>query len=180
MLHAGGRLLRFFLYEFAAQSVLMTYQMKPFKLFLGGSGVLGTVELTSGNDRYHQLVVGAVTQLRIRLLADPQLRKPILHIFTTVYSDTSPFREDLKRETPIEDQIPNINKIRKIHRNPPSDEDVVEFLTFAFPDLYLEHGDFSEDNLIWGETVYGRGAAKKEEISINIRLINLWHEVVSA
>lgn len=151
--------------------------MKPFRLFLGGRGLLGIIEVTL--DPKFQLIIGTVSQLRDHMLGNPILRQPLLHLFSKVYSDDSDFPEDSKGETPLEDQISNMSNIRKIRPHPPSDEDVVTFLTDAFPDLYLEPGHFCEGDVLWGRTDSGRGEAKKEFISINVRLVHLWNKAVS-
>jgi hypothetical protein len=59
------------------------FNMKTFKLYLGGKGLLGTFEVTAKPD--YEIVIETVGQIRSRLLADPHLRQPILHIFNTVY-----------------------------------------------------------------------------------------------
>lgn len=152
--------------------------LKPFRLFFGGSGLIGTFEVTS--DIKYKLVIETVSQLRNRLLADPVLRQPIVHLFDMVYHDDSEFPDHLKNGTPLVDQIPNKLKIQQIRAQPPGDGDVVTFLTDAFPDLYLEPSSFREGNVLWRETASGRDAADKEEISINIQLVQLWLKTVSA
>jgi len=151
--------------------------MKPFKLFLGERGLLGTYEITAKPN--YEFVIQTVGQLRHRLLMDPVLRQPLLHLFRTVYEDDSKFPEHLKSLTPLADHVSNKTKIVAIRAQPPSDADVVEFLTDAFPDLYLKLSTFREGDITWGETISGRGAADKEEISINIQLTNLWLKVKS-
>lgn len=152
--------------------------MKPFTLFFGASGVLGTHNVTA-NPKY-QLVVETVSQLRAHLLNDRAFRVPILSLFNSVYEDDSQFPEELKENTPDIDQISNMKKIRQIHSHPPSDNDVLEFLTNSFPDLYLDLGNFSLAELVlWGETKSGRGEVAKEEITINVHLVQLWLEAVS-
>ena len=152
--------------------------MKPFKLFLGGRGTLGTFEVTT--KPYYDVVIQTVGQLRCRLLEDPVLRRPLLHLFQTVYEDDSEFPDHLKRSTPFADQVSNKTKIAAIRTQPPSDSDVIAFLTNAFPDLYLKLSTFREGDVLWEETMSGQGATDKEEISINVQLVHLWLEAVSA
>jgi hypothetical protein len=154
--------------------------MKAFKLFLGARGLLGTYEITTKAN--YELVVMTIGQIRhhLRVLTDPVLRRPLLHIFQTVYTDNSKFPDHLKLFRPPSDQVPNQIKIQAIRAQPPKDADVIAFLTDAFPDLYLNLSTFSEDDILWGETVSGREAADKEEISINVQLVNLWLKAVSA
>jgi hypothetical protein len=45
----------------------------------------------------------------------------------------------------------NFRKIQEIRLTPPSDADVLEFITNAFPDLYLDMGSFGPVALLWGE-----------------------------
>lgn len=66
-------------------------------------------------------------------------------------------------------------KIQAIRTHQPCDGDVVDFLTNAFPHLYLETKKLTEDDVLWGETITGRDSAAKE-VSINFRLIQLWLE----
>ena len=152
--------------------------MKPFALFFGASGQLGTSDVTS--DPHYKLVVDTVNQLRDRLLKDEGLRQPFLHLFSSVYVDNSDFPDDLKPTTPIADQIPNMSKIKQIRHHPPTDGDVVDFLTNSFPNIYLFFGDFGPGCVSWGETWSGRGEASEEKVMINMRLVQLWLEAVSA
>ena len=115
--------------------------MKSFKLFFGAGGQIGTYDVTQ--DYYYQIVVNTVEQFRNRLLQEV-LRQPFLHIFKNVYKDNM---EDLKLSTPIADHIPNMSKIREIRRHPPTDADVIKFLTVGFPDIYMAPGDFGPN--VW-------------------------------
>ena len=137
--------------------------------------MLGTYVIT--NDPKYKLVVETVTQLRGRLLNDQAFRRPILALFKGVYEDTSEFPEELKAFTPAVDHRSNLEKIKEIRsHHPPSDDDVLEFLMNSFPDLYLELGNFGPAELLWGETRSGRGEFMKEEITINLHLVELWLE----
>ena len=107
-----------------------------------------THEVTTTNPRYEILVV-LVQQLRARLLSDKALRRPLLSLFETVYHDDSESRT-----------------------HPPCDDDVIDFLTNAFPHLYMELHTLTESDV--GETASGRASADKEEFAINIRLISCW------
>ena len=127
--------------------------MKPFTLFYGTSGQLGTSDITS--DSKYKLVVDTVNQLRDRLLNEEVLRQPFLHIFSAVYKGDTDFPNDLKPPTPVADQVSNISKIRQIRHHPPTDDDVVDFLTNSFPDLYLAPGEFGPEGIDWGETWSG-------------------------
>lgn len=60
--------------------------MKAFKLYLGGSGCVGTYEITL--DPSYKIVVEMVQQLRTCLLSNQDLRKPLLLLFETVYGIT--------------------------------------------------------------------------------------------
>jgi len=152
--------------------------MKPFKLFWGERGHLGTYEITAKSN--YEFAIQTIGQLRHRLLMDPVLRQPLLHLFQMVYEDDSQFTEHLKCLTPLANHVSNKTKIAAIQAQPPSDADVIEFLTDAFPDLYLQLKTFNESEVVWEETISGRGAADKEEIAINIQLMNLWLKAVSA
>jgi hypothetical protein len=151
--------------------------MKSFTLFFGASGQLGTTDVTH-NSQY-ELVVNTVNQLRDHLLKEEVLRQPFLHIFSTSYNDDADFPHDLEPCTPVADQVSNMSKIRNITRYPPTDNDVVDFLTNSFPDLYMAPGDFGPEGVSWGETWSGRGEADKEKIAINCRLVQLWLQAVS-
>ena len=148
--------------------------MKSFKLFFGASGQFGTYDVTQ--DYHYQIVVNTVEQFRNRLLQEEVLRQSFLHIFKNVYKDNT---EDLKPSTPIADHIPNMSKIREIRRHPPTDADVVKFLTTVYPDIYMAPGDFGPERVDWGETWSGRGEAEEEKIMINCRLVQLWLQSVS-
>jgi hypothetical protein len=147
--------------------------MKPFKLFFGASGQIGSSNVTS--DPQYKLVVDTVNQLRDRLLNGEVLRQPFLHLFNTVYQDSSQFPDDLKTHTPLTatDQVSNMSKIKQLEDHPPTDDDVVDFLTNSFPDLYLPPGSIGPEGENYDETVSGRGEADKEKIAINIRLVQL-------
>ena len=133
--------------------------MKTFKLYLGGSGQVGTYDVTH-NPKF-EMVVEMMKQLRECLLSDQALRKPILQLFEAVYQANFP--EHLKPITPIADQIPNQVKIRTIRTCQPCDEDVIAFLTEAFPHLYLELRSFRESNVLWGESV-GKNQLTKRKL----------------
>ena len=150
----------------------------PFKVFFGGSGVVGTYEITQ--DLTYKHLVHLARHIRSRLLEDQVLRRPLLKLFESVYNDNSEFPQndaELLVCTPIVDQIPNKSKIRAIRNRPPSDNDVVEFLTTSFPDIYLELKSLkcNNNNVVWGVTVTGRDAADRREIAINNHLIEMWH-----
>lgn len=151
--------------------------MKSFTLFFGASGQLGTTNIT--NNSQYEIVVNTVNQLRDHLLKEEVLRQPFLHIFSTCYHDGADFPHDLAPCTPIADQVSNMSKIRDIRSQPPTDNDVVDFLTNSFPDLYLAPGDFGPEGVSWGETWSGRGEAEKEKIAINCQLVQLWLQSVN-
>ena len=100
-----------------------------FKLFFGTSGQISTYNVTQ--DYHYQIVVNTVEQIRNRLLQEEVLRQSFLHLFKSVYNNNTDFPEDLKLSTPIADHIPNMSKVREIRRHPPTDADVVKFLTAA-------------------------------------------------
>jgi len=153
--------------------------MKNFKLYLGASGLVSTYEVTS--DPQYKIIIETISQLRHCTLTDPVLRQLLLHIFNSVYEDDSQLPERLKEVTPLADQIPNKIKIQQIRTELPCDADVVDFLTDAFPDLYLESARFREDDELWKKTFSGQQLEDKEpeEISINHRLVLLWFQAVS-
>lgn len=152
--------------------------MKPFTLFFGASGQLGTSDITS--DPCYKLVVDTVNQLHNRLLNEEVLRRPFLHVFSTVYKDNAVFPDDLKPLTPVADQVSNMSKIREIRDGPPTDDDVVDFLTNSFPDLYLAPGDFSPEGVDCSETCSGQEDADQEKITINAKLVQFWLQAVGA
>lgn len=128
----------------------------------------------------YKIVIETVSRIRDRLLADPLLRQPILHIFNTVYQDDSKLPEHLKNAIPVADQIRNMMTTQQIRTEQPCDGDVIDFLTNGFPDLYLKLGGFPQGKVPWGETSPGRESAEEEAISMNICLVQLWLEAVSA
>jgi hypothetical protein len=93
------------------------------------------------------------------------LRGPFLDIFSSLYSNDSKFPNHLKDETPPADQK------SKIRTQPPCDDDVITYLTDAFPDLYMKMDSFQEGDVLCGETLSGRGAADKEEVTVNVKLV---------
>jgi len=151
--------------------------MKPFKLFLGEYGVLGTYEGTDNNE--YRSAVEIVSQLRAHMLHDQVLCKPILDIFQGVYNDDTNFPEELKSRTPVADQVSNKAKIRKIRPHAPTDETVVNFLLNAFPDLYLAKFPPVLKMVVWGETLSGRSQTSSEQVAINAALTDIWLKKVS-
>jgi hypothetical protein len=151
--------------------------MKPFTLFFGASGQLGTSDVTH-NSQY-ELVVNTVNQLRDRLLKEEVLRQPFLHIFNTTYNDNADVPHDLEPCTPLANQVSNMSKFQNIRNYPPTDNDVVDFLTNSFPDLYMAPGNIGPEDVSWHETWSGQGEADKEKIAINCRLVQLWLQAVS-
>jgi hypothetical protein len=151
--------------------------MKPFTLFFGASGQLGTSDVTH-NSQY-ELVVNTVNQLRDRLLKEEVLRQPFLHIFNTTYNDNTDVPHDLEPCTPLANQVSNMSKFQNIRNYPPTDNDVVDFLTNSFPDLYMAPGNIGPEDVSWHETWSGQGEADKEKIAINCRLVQLWLQAVS-
>ncbi|EDR02102.1 uncharacterized protein LACBIDRAFT_295499 [Laccaria bicolor S238N-H82] len=151
--------------------------MKPFTLFFGASDEITTYEVT--HNPSYELVMHTVNHLRDRLLKEQVLRVPFLHIFTNCYNDDSEFPRDLAPCTPVADRVSNLVKIRRIREHPPTDADVVEFLTNAFPDLYLAHGDFGPEGVSWVETMSGREEADSQKITINGKLVLLWLQIVN-
>jgi len=144
--------------------------MKQFKMYLGGSGQVSTYEVTS--DPPYKTIVETVSKVRQHLLTDLVLRQPLLHIFESVYREESEFPDHLRGVTPPADQIPNKMTIQQ----QPCDNDGVDFVTNAFPDLYLQSSRIRENSVLWEETPSGR---QSSEISINLHLIQLWNETVS-
>jgi hypothetical protein len=151
--------------------------MKPFSLFFGASGQLGTMDVT--DDHQYKIVVTTVNHLRNHLLKEPILREPFIHILNTVYNDDTPFPQDLEFCTPVYDRVSNKSKIRNMRDGPPTDDDIINFLTNHFPDLYMAPGDFGPQGVDWGETLSGREEADEEKIEINCRLVQLWLQAVS-
>jgi hypothetical protein len=126
--------------------------MKEFNLFY----VFGVLTRNVTNGAKHKHVVETVSQIRGRLLNDQTFRTPILSLFKGIYEDGSEFPEEPKESTPPIDHM-------KIHSHPPSDDDVVEFLTNSFPDLYMINTGFSPNDLL----LDGQEKLKKEEILIS-------------
>jgi len=151
--------------------------MKPFTLFFGASGQVGTSDVT--HDSQYKLVVNTVDQLRDHLLKEEVLRQPFLHIFRNCYNDDTNFPQHLEPCTPVADQVSNMAKIQEIRSHPPTDNDVVDFLTNSFPDLYMAPGDFGPEGVDWGKTFSGQGEADKEKIAIDVQLVHLWLQAVS-
>lgn len=81
-----------------------------------------------------------------------------------VYHNDSKFPDHLKDKTPL----------------PPSDGDVLVYLTDTFPDLYLKICSFCEGGVLWGKTFSGRDGTVKEEISMNDLLVWCWLKAVSS
>jgi hypothetical protein len=151
--------------------------IKAFSLFFGASGQLGTTDVTH-NSQY-ELVVNTVHQLRDHLLKEEVLHQPFLHIFSTIYNNDANFPNDLKHCTPVTNQVSNMSKIQNIRHYPPTDNDVVDFLTNSFLDLYMAPGDFGPEGVVWGETWSGQGEADEEKVVINCQLVQLWLQAVS-
>lgn len=114
----------------------------------------------------YELVTHTVNDIRDRLLKEEIFRAPFLHIYTTCYND------DTKPQ-----DVSNLTKIRQIRDHPPTDADVVDFLTNSFPALYLAPGDFGPEGVSWGETWSGREEADNQKVTINCRLIQLWLQI---
>jgi hypothetical protein len=134
---------------------------------------------TDKNDHQYKIVVNTVNQLRNHLLKEEILRKPFVHIFSSVYNDNTPFPQDLKSCTPVSNQVSNKSKIRNMRDGPPTDNDIVNFLTNHFLDLYMAPGDFGSQGVDWGETWSGREEADKEKIATNCQLVQLWLQATS-
>lgn len=149
--------------------------MKNFNLFLGTSGAVGTYNVTADSDWL--LAAEAVTQLRNRILSEDRLRLPFLRLFISLHNDNTDFPDDPKDCTPIADQT----KINQIRNRLPTDADVVEFFTNAFPDIYLVPGEpFSNEvDCERDRTLSDRGKAEKKEIAIVRGLVQLWYQSVS-
>lgn len=146
--------------------------MKEFRLFDGEFALVGTHEVTGMNE--FRRAVEVVNQLRDRMLKESVLRKPILNLFQEVYNDDTDFPNALKANTPVADQVSNKTKIRKIKSQPPTDQDVTNFLRNSFPDLYLVEFPKSSKKVVWGETWSGRSQANSERVSINAELTDVW------
>jgi hypothetical protein len=67
----------------------------------------------------------------------------------------------LKDCTPVADHISNHAKIQQFHHNLPTDADVVNFFTNAFPDVHMVSGELLPE---LGHTLSGQDS--KEYISI--------------
>jgi hypothetical protein len=154
--------------------------MKEFSLFFGDlTGSVVTRNVT--NDPKYKHVVETVSQIRGRLLNDQTFRTPILSLFQGIYE------EELKESTPPVDHS-NFEKIREIHSHSssprPSDDDIVEFLTKSFPDLYLtrRRSSFNPKVLLLGENDRGvheklkKERSQGEEIMIGVHFVRIWLE----
>jgi hypothetical protein len=148
--------------------------MKPFSLFQGRRGDIGAINVT--NDPLYSIVVATTNQIRSRFLEEPILRQPFLDLLTAIHQDDTKFLDALKHCTPVADHVSNHTKIQQFHCNHPTDADVVDFFTNAFPDVHMVSGELLPE---WGCTLSGRGEAGKEYISINRSFIQLWIKAVS-
>ena len=151
--------------------------MKSFRLFIGDFGTVSCLEVTTQSD--YQRVVGIVIQLRDRMLREQVLREPILSVFQEVYNDDTHLPEKLKTRTPALYQLSNKDKIRNTKPSPPTDDDVINFLQDAFPDLYLVDFLPSLNTVVWSETLSGSSNAKSQCVSINLKLTDIWLTLVS-
>ena len=153
--------------------------MKPFTLFFGANRQIGTFDVTS--DPRYALVVNTVIQLRERLLKDEVFRQPFLQIFRVVYQHATEIPADTEPHTPVADHIydmPDI-RLRDVRHYPPTDDDVVDFLTNSFPDLYMSSGYFGPEDIDRVKTCSEQGESDKAKIEINVRLVQLWLHTVS-
>ena len=148
--------------------------MKPFSLFQGRRGDVGAINVT--NDPFYSIVVTTTDQIRSRFLEEPILRQPFLELLIAIHRDDTKFPDALKHCTPVADHVSNHTKIQEFHRNHPTDTDVVDFFTNAFPDVHMVSGELVPE---WGRTLSGREEADKEYISINRSFIQLWIKTVS-
>jgi len=147
--------------------------MKPFTLFFGAYRQVGTFDVTS--DPQYSLVVNTVTQLRKRLLKQEVLRQPFLQIFRAVHQHRSEFPDDSEPQYPF--AMSNIVEFRD---RPPTDDDVVGFLTSSFPDLYLHCGYFGpEDVDRVTRTCSEQRESDKANIEINARVVQHLFQAVS-
>ncbi|THH20064.1 hypothetical protein EW146_g1231 [Bondarzewia mesenterica] len=136
--------------------------MKSISIFKGERDAIGTMNITAA-PRY-EFVIQTANQIRERLLKEEQLRQPFLDLFLAVHKDDSAFPDSLKHFTPVEDQISNRAKIEQVRKNLPTDRDVLDFLTNAFPDIYLVPGYLAAEG------------ADKEYVSILYLIIEQWEQ----
>ncbi|THH03105.1 hypothetical protein EW146_g10507 [Bondarzewia mesenterica] len=148
--------------------------MKSISIFKGERDAIGTMNITAA-PRY-EFVIQTANQIRERLLKEEQLRQPFLDLFLAVHKDDSAFPDSLKHFTLVEDQISNRAKIEQVRKNLPTDRDVLDFLTNAFPDIYLVPGYLATEEADWGFTSAGRGEADKEYVSILYLIIEQWEQ----
>ncbi|THH13726.1 hypothetical protein EW146_g6526 [Bondarzewia mesenterica] len=129
--------------------------MKSFSIFKGARGAIGTMNVTA-EPRYN-FVIQTTNRIRERLLKEKLLRQPFLDLLTMVHKDDFKFRSSLS-----------------------TDADVINFITDAFPDIYLLHGWLASDGADWDYTLTGQGEANKEYISIGWFIITLWEQSQSS
>ncbi|THH08078.1 hypothetical protein EW146_g9110 [Bondarzewia mesenterica] len=142
-------------------------------LFKGRRNAISTRDVTA-NPRY-EFIIQTTNRIREHLLKEEQLRRPFLDLFLAVHKDDSAFPDGLKDSTPVEDQKSNQSKIQEVRNKLPTDADVLDFLTNAFPDIYLVPGGLSAGEH-WGYTSAGRGEVDKEYVSIIHFIVELWEQ----
>ena len=123
--------------------------------------------------------MNTVIQLRERLLNEEVLRQPFLHIFKVVHQYNTEPLADPGPHAPATDDIPNMSDFRKIRNHPPTDADVVDFLTNSFPDIYLSSGYFVPEDIERVKTCSEQGESDKAKSEINARVVQLWLQAVS-
>ncbi|KAF5382654.1 hypothetical protein D9615_003038 [Tricholomella constricta] len=96
-----------------------------------------------------------------------------MKIYQGVYDEDVMFFE-LKSRTPVADPLSKKAKLRSRTPHRPTDDTVMEFLSEAFPHLYLVDFPPSSKKVVWGETMSGPSHATSERVSINEELTNVW------
>src|ERR1700683_3924514 len=107
--------------------------MNLFSLFDGTRGAIGTVNVTT--DPRYSFVIQTVDQIRNAVIMEKLLRQPFLDLFIAAYKEDANLPDNLKYEVPREEHISGQVQIKQFGNDPPTDADVLEFFTNAFPDV---------------------------------------------
>ncbi|KIM77731.1 hypothetical protein PILCRDRAFT_825174 [Piloderma croceum F 1598] len=141
--------------------------MNLFSLFDGTRGAIGTVNVTT--DPRYSFVIQTVDQIRNAVIMEKLLRQPFLDLFIAAYKEDANLPDNLKYEVPREEHISGQVQIKQFGNDPPTDADVLEFFTNAFPDVYLVPGEMGTDG---GESI----ESDKVYIAIARSLVQLWYQ----
>jgi hypothetical protein len=144
--------------------------MNSFSLFEGTRGAIGTVNVTA--DPRYSFVVQTIDQIRDAVIMEKLLRQPFLDLFIAAYKEDANLPDNLKHEVPREVHITGQVEIKQFGNDPPTDADVLEFFTNAFPDVYLVPGEMGTNGGEYREP-------DKVYITIARSLVQLWYQTVS-